>query len=82
MENVPGIKSEFNNKILTEFLERLRKHYDVKENVLNAANYGVPQARKRFVLHAVRKDINEELKKMVLRLICQRSLMIKMVVMG
>lgn len=63
MENVPGIKSEFNNKILTEFLERLRKHYDVKENVLNAANYGVPQARKRFVLHAVRKDINEELKK-------------------
>ena len=63
MENVPGIKSEFNNKILTEFLERLRKHYDVKENVLNAANYGVPQVRKRFVLHAVRKDINEELKK-------------------
>lgn len=61
MENVPGIKSEFNNKILTEFLERLRKHYDVKENVLNAADYGVPQARKRFVLHAVRKDINEEL---------------------
>ena len=61
MENVPGIKTEFNNKILTEFLERLRKHYVVKENVLNAADYGVPQARKRFVLHAVRKDINEEL---------------------
>lgn len=61
MENVPGIKTEFNNKILTEFLERLRKYYVVKENVLNAANYGVPQARKRFVLHAVRKDINEEL---------------------
>ena len=62
MENVPGIKTEFNSAILTEFLERLKKHYDVKENVLNAANYGVPQARKRFVLHAVRKDINEELK--------------------
>lgn len=61
MENVPGIKTEFNNKILTEFLERLRMQYDVKENVLNAADYGVPQARKRFVLHAVRKDINEEL---------------------
>lgn len=29
---------------------------------MNAANYGVPQARKRFVLHAVRKDINKELK--------------------
>lgn len=63
MENVPGIKTEFNNKIITEFLERLKKHYEVKENVLNAANYGVPQARKRFVLHAVRKDINDELMK-------------------
>lgn len=63
MENVPGIKTDFNNAILSEFLERLKKHYYIKENVLNAANYGVPQARKRFVLHAVRNDINEELKK-------------------
>lgn len=62
MENVPGIKTDFNNAILSEFLGRLRKHYFVKEDVLNAANYGVPQARKRFVLHAVRNDINEELK--------------------
>ena len=62
MENVPGIKTEFNEAILNEFLERLKKHYNVKENILNAANYGVPQARKRFVLHAVRNDFNEELK--------------------
>lgn len=62
MENVPGIKTDFNNAILCEFLQRLNKNYDVKEDVLNAANYGVPQARKRFVLHAVRKDINKELK--------------------
>lgn len=62
MENVPGIKTEFNHVILSEFLERLEKYYYVKENILNAADYGVPQARKRFVLHAVRKDINEELK--------------------
>lgn len=62
MENVPGIKTDFNNAILSEFLERLKKHYYVRECVLNAANYGVPQARKRFVLHAVRTDINEELK--------------------
>lgn len=61
MENVPGIKTEFNSAILTEFLERLKKHYYVKESVLNAADYGVPQARKRFVLHAVRNDINKEL---------------------
>lgn len=63
MENVPGIKTDFNNAILSEFLGRLGKHYYVREDVLNAANYGVPQARKRFVLHAVRNDINEELKK-------------------
>lgn len=62
MENVPGIKSDFNKTILNEFLHRLKKHYYVKEEVLNAADYGVPQVRKRFVLHAVRNDINEELK--------------------
>ena len=61
MENVPGIKSDFNKVILDEFLERLKRYYYVKENILNAADYGVPQVRKRFVLHAVRKDINKEL---------------------
>lgn len=61
MENVPGIKTDFNSVILNEFLQRLKKSYNVKEDVLNAANYGVPQVRRRFVLHAVRKDINEEL---------------------
>lgn len=61
MENVPGIKSDFNQEILDEFIERLEKLYIVERDILNAANYGVPQARKRFVLHAVRKDINREL---------------------
>ncbi len=63
MENVPGIKADFNKEILNEFLERLKKYYYVKEDILNAADYGVPQVRKRFVLHAVRNDINEELKR-------------------
>lgn len=63
MENVPGIKCDFNQGILNEFLDRLRKQYIVNENILNAANYGVPQSRRRFVLHAVRKDINDELVK-------------------
>lgn len=63
MENVPGIKSDFNDNILKEFLHRLEKYYHIKEAVLNAADFGVPQARKRFVLHAVRNDINEELNK-------------------
>ena len=47
MENVPGIKSSYGGKILNEFLADL----------VNAADYGVPQTRKRFVLHAVRRDI-------------------------
>lgn len=61
MENVPGIKTEYNKVILNEFLDRLRKQYVVVDGVLNAADYGVPQMRKRFVLHAVRKDICHEL---------------------
>lgn len=61
MENVPGIKSDFNNAILDEFLQHLRNHYYVREDILNAADYGVPQIRKRFVLHAVRNDIYNEL---------------------
>jgi DNA (cytosine-5)-methyltransferase 1 len=61
MENVPGIKTDANKDILDEFLARLRKKYVVVDAVLNSADYGVPQIRKRFVLHAVRKDIHKEL---------------------
>jgi DNA (cytosine-5)-methyltransferase 1 len=63
MENVPGIKTEYNKVILDEFLIRLKERYVVVDNILNAADYGVPQIRKRFVLHAVRKDISDELNK-------------------
>lgn len=61
MENVPGIKTEYNKVILDEFLMRLKERYVVANDILNAADYGVPQIRKRFVLHAVRKDISDEL---------------------
>lgn len=61
MENVPGIKTESNKEILDEFLARLRQKYVVVEGILNSADYGVPQIRKRFVLHAARLDINKEL---------------------
>ena len=70
MENVPGIKSEFNRKIFDEFIEELKnsggedgERYEVHETVLNAADYGVPQVRRRFVLHAVRYDLFRELEK-------------------
>ncbi len=68
MENVPGITTEFNANILNEFIRRLEnkdasdeEKYVVVNGVLNAADYGVPQIRKRFVLHAVRVDIYNEL---------------------
>ena len=68
MENVPGIDTEFNAKILNEFLDRLKnvngglkERYFIVKSVLNSADYGVPQQRKRFVLHGVRMDIYEEL---------------------
>ena len=61
MENVPGIKTDTNKVILNEFLTRLRVKYKVVDGILNAADYGVPQIRKRFVLHAVRIDIHKEL---------------------
>lgn len=65
MENVPGIKTSSGGAILNEFLEELKnegsnnlgEQYIVLHDILNAADYGVPQRRKRFVLQAVRKDI-------------------------
>jgi len=57
MENVPGITAESNKNILDEFLDSLRKKNVVIHGILNSADYGVPQIRKRFVLHAVRKEI-------------------------
>ncbi len=68
MENVPGIKSSFGGRILKEFILDLEnegalnsERYYVVSDVVNAADYGVPQLRKRFVLHAVRHDILEKM---------------------
>ena len=59
MENVPGIASGEHKKLLNILINSfLEAGYQVEENyqVLNALNYGVPQARKRLFLIGCKKD--------------------------
>lgn len=52
MENVPGIITK-GKAILDEFVSRLRRSgYFISMDVLQMADYGVPQSRRRFVLLA------------------------------
>ncbi|MEJ2248673.1 MAG: DNA cytosine methyltransferase [Candidatus Lokiarchaeota archaeon] len=54
-ENVSGILFEKNIQFFDEFLSGLKKlGYFYEYNLLNAANYGVPQLRKRVVLIGTR----------------------------
>jgi DNA (cytosine-5)-methyltransferase 1 len=56
LENVPGLaKNRRLRKIIAE-LHRLG--YECNSSVLNAADYGVPQRRRRFILLAGRRQIS------------------------
>lgn len=65
-ENVTGILSAKvrGKRIIESIFESLGKQYKVKYDpkmmVLNSANYGVPQIRKRVIIIGVRKDIDIE----------------------
>lgn len=55
VENVPGILNKRNNHILLSFLDFLTFHgYKYEHRIIKTEYYGVPQARKRFVLIASR----------------------------
>ncbi|MCR4311918.1 MAG: DNA cytosine methyltransferase, partial [Candidatus Uhrbacteria bacterium] len=56
MENVPGImNTRKGRRILNRFVERLKDAgYKVTMDILQMADYGVPQSRRRFVLLAGR----------------------------
>jgi DNA (cytosine-5)-methyltransferase 1 len=76
-ENVPGIcsiggyenakdKKEHKGRVLKVILKELEEAneigYDVEFKILNSANFGVPQTRKRIIILGTRKDINRKLK--------------------
>lgn len=63
-ENVTGLLTATINghKIVENVFEELGQEYNVRLDpkmiVLNTANYGVPQIRKRVIIIGIRKDIN------------------------
>lgn len=69
-ENVPGIlslgKGAIVEQIMTEFSEIGVQDgfsgYEVNKFLLNAADYGVPQGRKRVIFFGISKDIPQELR--------------------
>ena len=51
IENVPGLVGLFKGEVKDSIIERLNAlGYDVKYKILCAADYGVPQSRKRVIL--------------------------------
>ncbi len=63
-ENVTGLLTakvndeKIVNKIFTALGQEYKVKFDPTMNVLNAADYGVPQIRKRVIIIGVRKDIS------------------------
>lgn len=58
LENVPGFKKMYEGKMYLAAKARFEEMgYTVKDTILNAVDFGVPQRRKRFVLVAVRADL-------------------------
>jgi DNA (cytosine-5)-methyltransferase 1 len=57
MENVPGMATGQHHRLLDELLERFdRDGYEVRHQILNAANFGVPQDRRRLFLIGYRRS--------------------------
>jgi DNA (cytosine-5)-methyltransferase 1 len=58
IENVPGMATLYGGKIKDEVVDLFRGNgYDVKAKVVVAADYGVPQIRKRLFIVGVKKEI-------------------------
>ena len=57
MENVPGLPNGRGKRFFQQATTELRQLYHIEYAVLNCADYGVPQTRKRLVLHGIRNDV-------------------------
>lgn len=61
IENVPGLVSLFGGQIKDSIIEKFTAMgYKVKYQILCAADYGVPQSRKRVVFVGTREDVEFE----------------------
>lgn len=60
IENVPGMATLYEGQIKNEILKRFRKMgYNIDCKILCAADYGVPQMRKRLIFMGIRKDLGK-----------------------
>ena len=59
MENVPGIVSLANGFYLNSLIKKIKKigYKNVEYRIINTADYGVPQERKRFILIANKNNL-------------------------
>jgi len=58
LENVRGLRAIRNGSILKVILEELKKNYTVFHWLLNSADYGVPQVRRRIFIVGVDKKLS------------------------
>jgi DNA (cytosine-5)-methyltransferase 1 len=59
LENVPGLTSSLHRRSYRQLLTRLSDAgYSISHGVLNAQNYGAPQARKRLFIVGYRKELS------------------------
>lgn len=61
MENVPGMSTGVGKEIFKNVVKELEENYHVEYATLNAADFGVPQIRKRLMLHGIRNDVYDNL---------------------
>ena len=59
LENVKGLVSKKNKPFFLSLIEKFKEDYNVTWEVVNCADYGVPQNRERVFVVGLRKDLCE-----------------------